>query len=245
MRTKKCPCCQGTGSLQKFPPDAEYTDIPQCSVCAGTGEVVAELDSDNIEVVITFGPNQEFFSKNFEEELPINRRVVLMNKTTGKIDLFSHVFTDHVKEWMHEKELGWDDGKDTCPNWKYNVVDHYNMIVNYPRDKYLLMIENRYFDWFNPFQINIQYIFHIENESTVGEMLELISNKLETLSKNYASAVPISVAGKDSNQFYITNYTFHNVLGGHWRKHILNVVDRNLCAEIKLPSRWRDDDDEL
>ena len=247
MRTKVCNYCQGTGQLHNFTIDSgEYIDTIQCSVCAGTGEVVAEVGSENKDVVITFGPNQKFFAKqyNSDEDLPINRKVVLMDKTTGKIDLFSHVFTEHVKLWMVEKELGWDDGKENCPDWKYSVVDEYNMIVNYPRDKYLLMIENRYFDWFNPFQINIQYIFYIENQDIVDEMLQLISNKLEWLSKNYAAAVPLSVLGKENNQFYITNYTFHNVLGAHWRQHILNVEDHNLYEE-HFPDRLGDNKDGL
>ena len=238
MRFKTCSCCCGIGTINNI----INQGLSECQVCYGTGQVIAEDDSINTIVTITIGKDQKFFGNS--DEFSISRKVFLMNKTTGKIDYFSHVFTEHVEKWINEKKLGWDDGKKNCPNWCYELIDDNIMIINYPRDQFLLMIRNEYFDWYNPFQINIQYIFYIENQSIVGEMLELISNKLEWLSKNYAAAVPLSVLGKENNQFYITNYTFHNVLGAHWRQHILNVENHNLYEE-HFPDRLGDNKDGL
>ena len=62
MRNKTCTCCAGTGQLHNFTVhDGEYIDTIQCSVCEGTGLVIAEEDSVNKDIVITFGPNQKFF----------------------------------------------------------------------------------------------------------------------------------------------------------------------------------------
>lgn len=224
MRFKTCSCCCGIGTINNIIDQG----LSECQVCYGTGQVIAEDDSINTIVTITIGKDQKFFENS--DEFPISRKVFLMNKTTGKIDYFSHVFTEHVEKWMNEKELGWDDGKKNCPNWCYDLIDDNIMIINYPRDQFLLMIRNEYFDWYNPFQINIQYLYHIENEEIIEEMLKLISDILETNSKKYFYKVPLNIVSV-SGSYYITNYSFNRVLDAYWIKHVLNADFQNKLGD--------------